>query len=113
MSGTIESSGDIEIYCHPARSSNRGTVPFFDRITPGERPSLVFVPSETSIPPYSLKVFSPSGANILDALVRDPPTGAPQSPPPIEFVVSAAGTYRIEIRSLTGRQRGDARIRVG
>ena len=113
MSGPIESSGDIEIYCHPARSSNRGTVPFFDKIPAGERLSLVFVPSETSIPPYALRVFSPSGANILDTLVRDPPTGAPQSPPPIEFVVSSPGVYRIEVRSLTGRQRGDAKIRVG
>ncbi|MDC3957504.1 hypothetical protein [Polyangium jinanense] len=113
MSGPIESSGEIEIYCHPARSSGRGTVPFFDEIRPGDRLSLVFVPSETSVPPYSLKVFSPSGANILDTLVRDPPTGAPQSPPPIEFVVSAPGVYRIEIRTLTGRQRGDAKIRVG
>ncbi|MRG97880.1 hypothetical protein [Polyangium spumosum] len=88
-------------------------MPFFDKISAGDRLSLVFVPSETSVPPYALKVFSPSGANILDTLVRDPPTGAPQSPPPIEFVVSAPGVYRIEVRSLTGRQRGDAKIRVG
>ncbi|MDC0746662.1 hypothetical protein [Polyangium mundeleinium] len=113
MSGPIESSGDIEIYCHPARSSNRGTVPFFEKIPQGERLSLVFVPAETADPPYSLKVFSPSGTNIVDSLVRDPPTGAPQSPPPIEFVVSSLGVYRIEIRSRTGRHRGDAKIRVG
>jgi len=113
MSGPIETSGDIEIFCHPARSSNRGTVPFFEKIPAGERLSLVFVPSENSTPPYALKIFSPSGANIVDHIVRDPPTGAPQSPPPIEFVVAAPGIYRIEIKSTNGRHRGDAKIRVG
>jgi hypothetical protein len=113
MSGPIETSGDIEIFCHPTRSSNRGSVPFFEKIPTGERLSLCFVPSETSIPPYALKIFSPSGANILDTLVRDAPTGTPQSPPPVEFVVATPGVYRIEIKSLTGRQRGEAKIRVG
>ncbi len=113
MSGTIESSGEIEIFCAPARSSTRGTAPFFDKIAVGDRLSVVFVPSETAVPPFQLKIFSPSGATILDQLVRDPPTGSPQSPPPIEFVVSAMGIYRIEVRTLTGRQRGEAKVRVG
>lgn len=112
MPGPIESSGDIEIYCHPANASSRGSVPHFGRITPGTRLALLFVPGESS-PPYALKVFSPSGSNIVDTLVRDPPTGAPQSPQPIEFVVSAHGTYRIEVRSTNGRQRGEARVTVG
>jgi len=113
MSGPIETSGDIEIFCHPARSSNRGTVPFFDKILAGERLALVFVPGETTIPPYQLRIISPSGAIIVDSLVREPPTGAPQSPPPIEFVVAAPGVYRSEVRALHGRQRGDAKVRVG
>ena len=112
MPGPIESSGDIEIYCHPTTASSRGSVPHFERITAGTRLALLFVPGESS-PPYALKIFSPSGSIIVDALVRDPPTGAPQSPPPIEFVVSANGFYRIEVRSLKGRQSGDAKIRVG
>lgn len=87
-------------------------MPHFERITAGTRLALLFVPGESS-PPYALKVFSPSGTNIVDTIVRDPPTGAPQSPPPIEFVVSANGVYRIEVRSTNGRQRGEAKIRVG
>jgi len=113
MAGPIESSGDIEIYCHPTRSTSRGTAPFFDKIAAGDRLSIVFVPSETAVPPYTLKVVSPSGATIVDTLVRDAPTGAPQSPAPVEFVVSANGTYKIEVRTLNGRQRGEARVRVG
>jgi hypothetical protein len=113
MSGPIESSGEIEIFCHPVTSTGRGTVPFFDRITVGDRLQVVFVPNDTAVPPYALKVFSPSGANILDTLVRDAPTGAPQSPAPVEFVVSANGIYRIEVRALHGRQRGEAKVRVG
>ncbi|HMY19437.1 MAG TPA: hypothetical protein PKA58_24100 [Polyangium sp.] len=112
MPGPIESSGDIEIYCHPTTASSRGSVPHFEKITSGTRLALLFIPGELA-PPYALKIFSPSGSNILDTLVRDAPTGAPQSPPPIEFVVSTNGVYRIEIRSTNGRQRGEARIRVG
>jgi hypothetical protein len=113
MADPIESSGDIEIFCHPTHGTSRGSVPHFEKITAGTRLALLFVPGETSSPPYALRIFSPSGSNILDTLVRDAPTGAPQSPPPIEFVASAAGTYRIEVRSTNGRQRGDAKIRVG
>ncbi len=112
MAAPIESSGDIEIFCHPTSASSRGSVPHFEKINAGARLALLFVPGETT-PPYALKIFSPSGTNIVDQLVRDPPTGSPQSPPPIEFVVSTNGVYRIEIRSLNGRQRGDAKVRVG
>jgi hypothetical protein len=113
MPGPIDSSGDIEIFCFLSTSTRRGSVPFFDEITTGDRVSLVFTPSDGSTPPYSLKIVSPTGASILDILVRDLPTGGPQSPPPVEFVVSSRGTYRIDIRELRGRQRGEARLRVG
>ncbi len=112
MPGPIESSGDIEIYCHPTTASSRGSVPHFEKITSGTRLALLFIPGDLQ-PPYALKIYAPSGSNILDTLVRDAPTGAPQSPPPIEFVVSTNGVYRIEIRSTNGRQRGEARISVG
>lgn len=110
---TVQSSGDIEIFCHPSTYSGRGSIPFFDKIDVGDRVFITFVPEGTSIPPYSLKVFSPSGSKILETLVRDPPTGAPQSPPPVEFSVSVLGTYRIEVRSVNGRQFGEARVKVG
>lgn len=108
----IQSTGDIEIFCHPAGASGRGSVPFFDAITVGDRLALLFVPDGSPEPPYTLKIFSPTGANILDTLVRDLPTGAPQSPAPIEFSVSARGVYRVEIKSRSGRQNGQATIRV-
>jgi hypothetical protein len=113
MSALIELSGEIEIFCYPAGSGTRGSVPFFDAVGIGDRLSLVFGPGDGANPPYSLKIFSPSGANILDTIVRDLPTSTPQSPPPIEFVVSAKGVYRIEIREMRGRQRGEAKLRVG
>jgi hypothetical protein len=109
---TIQSSGDIEIFCHPSGASSRGSVPFFDKITVGDRLSLLFVPDGTAVPPYSLKIRSPTGALVLDTLVRDAPTGAPQSPAPIEFIVSARGVYKVEVSALKGRQRGEATIRV-
>jgi len=112
MPGPIESSGDIEIFCHPTHGASRGSVPHFEKILAGTRLALLFVPGELS-PPYALKIFSPSGSIIIDNIVRDAPTGAPQSPPPIEFVVSANVVYRIDVRSTNGRQKGEARIRVG
>lgn len=113
MSALLESSGDIEIFCSPAGSAiTRGTVPFFGTIGVGDRLALVFTPGDGASPPYALRVWSPSGANIVDTIVRDLPTGTPQSAPPIEFVVSAKGVYRIEIREMKGRQRGELRFQV-
>jgi hypothetical protein len=113
MAGPIESTGDIEVFCFLSTSTRRGSVPFFDEITVGDRVSLVFTPGDGTTPPYSLRIVSPTGTSILDILVRDLPTGTPQSAPPVEFVVSSRGVYRIDIRELRGRQRGEARLRVG
>ena len=113
MSGPIDSSGDFEVFAHVAGAAHsRSSVPSYDSIGVGDRVSLLFLPGDGSTPPYSLKIFSPSGVNIIDTIVRDLPTGTPQSPPPFEFVVSAKGSYRIEIREMRGRQKGEARLRV-
>jgi hypothetical protein len=112
MSALIELTGEIEIFCYPAGSGPRSSVPFFDTVGVGDRLSLVFGPGDGTNAPYALKIFSPSGTNIVDAIVRDLPTGSPQSPAPIEFVVSSKGVYRIEIREMRGRQRGEAKLRV-
>jgi hypothetical protein len=117
MSALIETSGDIEIFCHPSVGTSasvvtRSTVPFFDAIYVGDRLAMVFTSGDGAAGPFSLKIVSPTGATIMDAIVRDLPTGLPQSAPPIEFVASARGIYRIEIREVRGRQRGEARVRV-
>lgn len=109
----IESSGDIEVHCHPSgTSASRSTAPFFGTISPGDRLALLFTPGDGTNPPYALRIISPTGTTILDTIVRDLPTATPQSPPPVEFVVSAKGVYRIEIREQLGRQRGEARVTV-
>ena len=114
MSTLLEISGDIEIFCYPAGANTmRASVPFYDTVGSGDRMSLVFGAGDGGSPPYSLRIISPSGSNILDTILRDLPTGTPQSPPPVEFVVSVKGVYRIEIRELKGRQRGEAKLRVG
>lgn len=117
MSALIETTGDIEIFCHPSAGTTRttvtrATVPFFDAIHVGDCVAMVFTAGDGAEPPFSLKIFSPSGTNIVDTIVRDLPTGLPQSPPPIDFVVSARGIYRVEIRELKGRHRGEAKLRV-
>ena len=111
MPGSFDSSGDIEIICSKsgAASKHRSTL---DGLEVGDRVSLMFVPEEGLTPPYSLKVSSPSGASILDSLLRELPTGESHSPPPIEFIVSLRGKYRIEIKDLKGRQRGEATLNI-
>jgi hypothetical protein len=112
MSSQLESSGDIEIFFYPSTSVPTIGVPFFESATAGDRLSLVFGPGDSASPPYALKIFSPAGLIILDTIVRALPTGLPQSPPAIEFVVSARGVYKIHIRELKGRQSGEAKLTV-
>jgi hypothetical protein len=114
MAGSFESSGDIEILCRVAGAVVwRGTVPAFDELGVGDRLFLVFRPEEGSSPPYQLKIVSPSGATIMDTIVRDLPDGTKQSTAaPIEFIVSLRGTYRIELREKSGRQKGEATLVV-
>ena len=53
-----------------------------------------------------------SGKVILERVLRELPTGKPQSAPPIQFTASAPGDYKIEIWQLYGKQRGDAILHV-
>ncbi|MFO0760663.1 MAG: hypothetical protein U0359_29565 [Byssovorax sp.] len=113
MPGPIESSGDIQVFCHTdAISASRGNA-FFGALTPGDTVYLVFNPDDGTSPPYRLKITSPTGAVLLDQTVRDLPTREPQSPPPISFVLSTTGSYKIEIKEAGGRQSGVATLRAG
>lgn len=100
MARTIDSSGDIETVCktEPAKA--------------GEEIKLVFRSEEGADPPFTLKIKSPSGRVIVERVIRDLPTGLPQSAPPVTFTASAGGEYRVEIRQITGKLKGDAVLRV-
>ncbi len=98
---TLESSGDIE------------TITQTDPVQAGDTVKLVFRAEDDAEPPFTVKVKSPSGKVILERVLRELPTGKPQSAPPLTFSVSASGEYRIEIKMLQGKQRGDAVLRVG
>ena len=100
MARTIECVGDIETVCKtdPARA--------------GEVIKLVFHTEDEPDPPFSLKVKSPTGNVILERVIRDLPTPRPQSAPPITFTASSAGEYKIEIKQLYGKGKGEAILRV-
>ena len=49
---------------------------------------------------------------IVERVIRDLPTGKPQSPAPVTFTASAAGEYKVEIKQLYGKQKGDALLRI-
>ncbi|MFT3773669.1 MAG: hypothetical protein QM820_50485 [Minicystis sp.] len=100
MARTIESVGDIETICKtdPAKA--------------GEEIKLVFRAEDDAEPPFNLKVKSPSGKVIVERVIRDLPTGKPQSAPPVTFTASAAGEYKVEIKQLYGKQKGDAILRI-
>lgn len=84
----------------------------FDDIAAGERLSLCFHADEDTRPPYSLKLRAPTGALIIDRILRELPTGLPQSAPPIEFIASVPGVYSIEVRELSGGSWGTATLTV-
>jgi hypothetical protein len=111
MSAQIELSGEIEVIVYPSGSAIRTYVPFFDGVTVGDRLCLVFA-ADGANAPYGLKIFSPSGAVILETMVRELPTGAPQSAAALEFMISAKGVYKVEIKEMRGRQHGEAKVRV-
>jgi hypothetical protein len=97
---TIESSGDIETICKT------------DPVKAGEEIKLVFRAEEDAEPPFTLKIKSPAGKVIVERVIRDLPTGKPQSAPPVTFTPSAPGEYRVEIKQLQGKSHGDAVLRV-
>ena len=101
MAGRIDSHGDIEITLH-----GDGTVGV------GERILLVFRPIDDPEPPIGVVIQSPQGQKIVDRVLRELPTGRPQSAPPVEFVPSVRGTYTIEVKELRGKQRGNATLKV-
>ena len=100
MARTIESVGDIETICKtdPAKA--------------GEEIKLVFRAEDDADPPFTLKIKSPSGKVIVERVIRDLPTGKPQSAPPVAFTASSGGEYKMEIKQLQGKQKGEATLRI-
>jgi hypothetical protein len=96
----IDNFGDIETLASP------------DPARVGDQVSLIFRSSAEPSPPFQLKIRSPSGKLILETVMRELPTDVAQSGKPITFVVSTAGDYRVEIKQLAGKQKGEAVIHV-
>lgn len=99
MARTVDNSGDIEAFSQA------------DPVKAGDTVSLVFRADEAD-PPFNVRIKSPAGKVILERVLRELPTGKPQSAPPIQFTASTAGDYKIEIWQLYGKQRGDAVLHV-
>jgi hypothetical protein len=97
---TIESSGDIETICKP------------DPAKAGEELKLTFRAEDDAEPPFVLKIRSPSGKVIVERVIRDLPTGKPQSAPAVTFTASAGGEYKIEIKQIKGSTAGEAVLHV-
>ncbi|MBI4955529.1 MAG: hypothetical protein HY908_26140 [Myxococcales bacterium] len=100
MPAKIVSSGEIETICDASGLTSGGTA------------KLVFRAFDDASPPFTIKVRAPGGKVILDRVVRELPTGRPQSAPPVTFAVAAAGQYRIEITQLYGGASGQATLDV-
>lgn len=100
MARTVDNTGDIETICQT------------DPVRSGETVKLVFRSDDDASPPFTVRIKSPQGKVIVERVLRELPTGKPQSPPPISFSVSIPGDYKIEIVQLYGKQRGDAIMHV-
>ena len=100
MARNVDHTGDIE------------TISQTDPVRSGETVRLVFRSDDDAAPPFKVSIRSPQGKVIVERVLRELPTGKPQSAPPISFAVSAPGDYKIEIVQLYGKTRGDAVLHV-
>jgi hypothetical protein len=100
LAAKIESTGDIESICQTADLAAGGTA------------SLVFKAWDDVTPPLTVKVRDPNGKVILDRVIRELPTGKPQSPPPLTFTAVETGAYKITIAELYGKASGEATLHV-
>ncbi|MEM1029483.1 MAG: hypothetical protein AAF928_18595 [Myxococcota bacterium] len=100
MSATIDSQGEIEVIANCAE------------LAPNRQAKLHFRLVDLAAPPFQIRVRSPSGKLILERVIRELPTGEPQSPPPITFTVQA-GRYEVDVVQLRGTASGKAHIDVG
>lgn len=96
----VESSGSIETVCNTPGAKVGDTL------------KLVFRALDDSEPPYTVKIISPAGKVVVERVLRELPTGRPQSAPPLTFTAPAEGDYRVEIWQLYGKSRGQATLRV-
>lgn len=104
MAHVTESSGEIEIISVVSRTK---------KFEPGDRIQLIFKPIDEPTPPYKLRILSPTGKQIVDTIIRDLPTGEPQSAPPFEFSPAVTGLYVVEIRAMKGSAFGKADLKIG
>ena len=96
----LDSSGNIETVCSTSTFKVGGSV------------SLVFRTLDESEPPFTVRIKAPDGKVIVERVLRDLPTGKPQSAPPVQFKLDLPGEYRIEIWQLYGKSRGQALLHV-
>jgi len=101
VSATIQSKGEIESIIQSG-----------DALSAGHTARLVFRTWDDASPPFTVKVRDPTGKTVLDRVIRELPTGEPQSAPPITFSVAVVGQYDISIRELYGKMEGLASLTV-
>lgn len=100
VAASLTSFGDIESICQT------------DDLAAGKTARLVFRTWDDASPPFTVKVKDPDGKTILDRVIRELPTGKPQSAPPLTFSVMQVGAYQITIRELYGKKEGEATLAV-
>ncbi len=100
MAANLQSRGDIESIIQT------------DDLSAGKTARLVFRTWDPASPPFTVKVRDPTGKTILDRVIRELPTGEPQSAPPVMFTLTVPGKYDIEIRELYGKMEGAATLNV-
>lgn len=105
MGGRVDSHGEIETMLHGDQAHMV--------IGVGDRVLLVFRAIDDPQPPIGVVIHSPNGQKIVDRVLRELPTGLPQSAAPVEVIPSVKGVYKIEVRELRGKQRGTATFKIG
>jgi hypothetical protein len=95
-----------------ARIHSQGEIESICLSTDGGIAKLAFKAYDDASPPFMVKVRDPQGKMVVDRVIRELPTGKPQSPAPLTFSVAITGDYRIQIRELYGKAEGEATLTV-
>lgn len=101
MSARIEYSGGIESICQDSGA-----------LAPGMTAKLIFRLWDDVTPPVTIKIKGPDGKIVLDRVIRELPTGSPQSGSPVTFLVATAGVYLVDVKELYGQVEGSAKLTV-
>lgn len=99
----------------PVQTQNTGhieTIVKEEPSRPGDAVELVFRAHDDAVAPFNIRITAPSESVIVERVLRELPTTQPQSAPPVRFIASVFGVYKLSIWELYGTERGECTLTI-